>query len=491
MIKVSDHPYGIENTAYGIAALLKRRGYDTFAEPGRYSLVINSDSSTVRMKLTPSQFDVGVLITTDVVASGMDNQTSTERAVGRIKITSADQGAYDLEQALESVGFFGESIDEDAKNPKKKRRKRVDPAKSRAAKKAANKPGAKRNRAKARKKYAKSGEGRQFYKKLGKFNSRRSMTKTEGGMKWNALAIQEFLNADPPHRLRLMAEAIRNDIQGGRCGWRDISDKIDKLADIAEGSRPIPASDRVWAMQEAANHIESKKKEADKLEKQLTDMAKKAEKAVNDMLKLDMGFGSGHGYDRYVGSTSPNVATFYVKLDRLDVPELANPDIMWELIADENEFAIGELNDMTGWTWHQVGRSGGHLLVDVGYAPVGGELSRDWEEEPGADRSSPTALMASEIEYARGMYDIPDSDDPEDWVTYVDMLDGLMEGITEWLEWVRDVDEKLTKAEQYIKSYMSGIAQSLLDTIEANEYELADPEEWIDYFKSPIPDSMR
>ena len=368
---------------------------------------------------------------------------------------------------------------------KKLRKKRKDPKRSLAAKKAAKKPAAKRARSKARKKFAKSGAGRQFFKKLGKFNARRSMTKSEGGMKWNVLAVQDFLAANPPGHLQVEAEAIYHDIQSGRFGWESIRDRIDTLAEKAEG-RPLI---------EVRDHIESDKEEADKLIKQIESAAKDANKAVQKMMGIDMGFGADHGYSRDVGSTSPNVATFYVKLARLDVPELKGRDIIDDLISWQNEQALAELSSLTRLKWYQVGRAGGHLLTDLDYAP-GTDLGRDWGDEPGESTTTfdATALSELDIKYAQEQHGINDPEyknDAGSWSAYVDDLEALLDGIKEWKTWVVENTKKLEAAEKFIKGYLKGLDQLLLDDIEANEYELADPGEWSKYFKSPLPDSMR
>lgn len=381
------------------------------------------------------------------------------------------------------------NIDEDIRNPKKRRRKRKDPKRSRAAKKAARNPQTRMKRQKAMKKFAKSGAGRQFHKKLGRFNARRSMTKKEGGMKWNTLAIQEFLAVNPPHHLRLEAEAIYHDIQSGQHRWESIRDRIDMLAEM---SMPKDTID------EARDHIESYKDEADRLTKQIMAEAKNANKAVENMLKIDMGFGSNHGYGRDIGPTSPNVATFYVKLDKLDVPELKRPDILWDLIAWQNEQAVDELSSITGLEWYQVGRSGGHLLADLDYAPYDGDvMASEWQDEPGESTTTfdAEALAELDIKYSQeqnGINDPEHKDDAGSWSAYTDELEALLDGLKAFKDWVDDSTKKLTTAEKYIKDYLkSGLQDALLSDIEANEYELADPSEWSKYFKSPLPDSMR
>lgn len=377
-------------------------------------------------------------------------------------------------------------IDE-AEPLKKLRTKRKDPKRSLAAKKAARNPETQRKRAVAQKKFAKSGAGRQFHKKLGKFNARRSMTKAEGGMKWNALAVQDFLAANPPRQLQAEAEAIYSDIQSGRFGWESIRDRIDMLAERAEG-RPLV---------EVRDHIESDKEEAEKLIKQIESAAKDANKAVQKMMGIDMGFGADHGYSRDVGSTSPNVATFYVKLDRLDVPELKHQGIIEDLISWQNEQALEELSSLTGLKWYQVGRSGGHLLTDLDYAPAEDDvMAREWESEPGESTTTfdATALSELDIKYSQeetGVNDPKHKNDAGSWSAYVDELEALLDGIKEWRAWAEENTKKLEDAEKFIKDYLKGLDQLLLGDIEANEYELANPDEWSKYFKSPLPDSMR
>ena len=316
------------------------------------------------------------------------------------------------------------------------------------------------------------------------------MTKAEGGMPNNVLAVQEFLAAGPPRLLQAEAEGIRADIESGQFGWMEIRDRIDQLAEKALGNLPM-----VDPLKEAENHIDSNKREAEKLIAQITKEAAAADKAVNSMLGIDMGFGSGHGYSRDVGSTSPNVATFYVKLGNIDVPELKHGEIIYDVIAWENEQALSDLKDNTGWDWYQVGRSGGHLLVDVGYGPIESDvMDSAWEDEPGEANNMPSVLAEQDIKYLQEEHGINDPDyknDPGSWVAYVDDLEIMLDGVKDWKEWAIETGDKLQAAANSIRDYMKWLPQAVLDSIEANEYELADPSEWGDYFKSPMPDFMR
>jgi hypothetical protein len=126
-------------------------------------------------------------------------------------------------------------ITEDARQPKKrKKRRRPDPKRSRAAKLAAKKPKAKRAREKARKAFVRSGAGKQFYKKLGKFNSRRAMLRHECALRHGVLALREFMNTNPPHALREEAEELYRMCSQGQIHVTDLRDRIDRLAARAE-----------------------------------------------------------------------------------------------------------------------------------------------------------------------------------------------------------------------------------------------------------------
>jgi len=124
---------------------------------------------------------------------------------------------------------------EDVSNPKKRRkRRRPDPKRSRAARRAAKRPDVARAREKARKKFARSGEGKQFFKKLGKFNSRRAMLKHECVLRHGVLALREFMAADPPSVLHEMARELYHLCSEGRISPGDLRDRIDQLATQAE-----------------------------------------------------------------------------------------------------------------------------------------------------------------------------------------------------------------------------------------------------------------
>jgi len=131
--------------------------------------------------------------------------------------------------------IYADVIHEDASNPKKrKKRRRPDPKRSRAAKKAAKKPDAKRAREKSQKKFARSGEGKKFFKKLGKFNSRRAMLKHECALRHGVLALREFMDAHPPSTLRGEAEELYSRCSEGSIHPSDLRDRIDQLAARAE-----------------------------------------------------------------------------------------------------------------------------------------------------------------------------------------------------------------------------------------------------------------
>lgn len=123
------------------------------------------------------------------------------------------------------------SLAEDARNPKKRRkRKRPDPKRSRAAKKAAKNPKTKQKKKKAAKKFAKSAEGKAFHKKLGRFNSRRSLTKSERTLNWAVLALNDYIAAGPPDDLLSEAKSILGECGNGIVSAPEIIVRVEKLA---------------------------------------------------------------------------------------------------------------------------------------------------------------------------------------------------------------------------------------------------------------------
>jgi hypothetical protein len=133
-------------------------------------------------------------------------------------------------------GEFYEVFEDASMVKKRKKKKRPDPKRSRAAKKAAKDPKTKAARKKGAKKFHKSAKGKAFHKKLGRFNAKRSTLKASRNLPMALQVIKEFMAADLPEEWIKRAQAMLNVCSEGPVDVNQVIDEIDRLAEDVEAA---------------------------------------------------------------------------------------------------------------------------------------------------------------------------------------------------------------------------------------------------------------